>query len=207
MRPAGSVRHSVGLIDSLAQLAKLRLADPAVETNGAWRNPGEDDFVANGEPSDALADLLHRARPLVAKNTRQLSAQNSMHEREVGMANSGCREAHPNLIAARGIEQYLLNPYRLISFVANGCFHRLLASFAKQAWHGEILIKPSAAAGNATFQIWTLTALLTPFALYADSKQRRRDQGESHERECATSQLESALDDHKRRKRHEEIHP
>jgi hypothetical protein len=124
MRPAGSVRHSVGLIDPLAHLAKLRLADPAVETIEAWRHPGEDDLVANGEPSDALADLLHRARPLVAKDTRQLSAQNSMHEREVGMANSGCREADANLIAARGVEQYLLDPYRLISFVANGRFHR-----------------------------------------------------------------------------------
>src|SRR5262249_6887123 len=124
MRPAGSVRHSVGLIDPLAELAELRLADPAVETTGAWGHPGEDDFVSNGEPSDALADLLHRARPLVAKNTRQLSAQNSMHEREIGMANSGCREAHPNLIPARGVEQYFLDSYGLISFVANGRFHR-----------------------------------------------------------------------------------
>src|SRR6266851_2234746 len=124
MRAAGAVGHSVGLIDPLADLAELRLADPAVETTEARRHPGEDDLVADGEPVDALANLLHRACSLVAKNTRQLPTQNPMHEREIGMADSRRREAHANLIAPRGIKDHLLDPHGLVSFVANSRFHR-----------------------------------------------------------------------------------
>src|SRR5215471_4619782 len=42
-------------------------------------------------------------------------------------------------------------------------------------------------------RIWTLTGLLTCFALCAESKQLSGDLREANERECATPQLESGL--------------
>ena len=70
----------------------------AVHALAALRREERHDVVAGRERGDALADLLHHARALVAEHHRRVAGRVGARRREeVGVADAARDEAHENL--------------------------------------------------------------------------------------------------------------
>jgi hypothetical protein len=82
-------------------LAQVRLALQAEPAGPARRRPVEHHRVTRGQPRDALADGGHGAGALVTEHGRDGLDQRAAGQRQVGMADAGRGQSHPDLAGSR----------------------------------------------------------------------------------------------------------
>ena len=119
-RERDAVHRAHALLGVQAGGAEMGLTDPAEAALAAGRTPGQDDMIARRDVGDALADLLHDARALVAEQEgKPLGPKDAVLDGEIGVTDPAGQDAHQRFTRSRRVDGELLDHTGLPRFAGD----------------------------------------------------------------------------------------